>query len=134
MKNRAYPTAITSLLFTLATLAFSANAATTFLWNVASPGANNWNVNANWTPATGNPGSADTAVFGATGTAANATTVNNVVSVSTTVTALEYTNTTAGTWHVTQIADGVTLSTSGNVIVGTGLLLPPADSQTVSAA
>src|SRR2546421_7360802 len=92
--------------------------AATFLWNVVSPGANNWNVNANWNPSTGNPGSADTAVFGTTGTGATATTINNVVSVNTAITALEYTNTTSGAWHVTQIADGVTLTTSGNVIVG----------------
>ncbi|HSU52750.1 MAG TPA: autotransporter-associated beta strand repeat-containing protein, partial [Candidatus Dormibacteraeota bacterium] len=94
------------------------HAATTFLWNVASPGANNWNVNANWLPATANPGSADTAVFGAVGTAANATTINNIVSVNTTITSLVYTNTSSGTWHVTQIPSGVTLTVTGGVTVG----------------
>jgi hypothetical protein len=43
-------------------LAQSAHAET-YLWNVPSPAANNWNVNANWTPFTGNPGPADTAIF-----------------------------------------------------------------------
>src|SRR5712675_694840 len=79
-----------------------ASAATTFLWNVVSPSANNWNVNANWNPSTGNPGAGDAAVFGAVGTSANLSTVNNVVSADTTITSLFYTNTTSGTWHVTK--------------------------------
>ena len=90
----------------------------TFVWNQATPGANNWNVNANWNPSTGNPSTADTAVFGSVGTAANSTTVNNVVSVNTTITSLVYTNTTSGTWHVTQIPAGVTLTVTGGVTVG----------------
>lgn len=89
-----------------------------FLWNVASPGANNWNVNANWLPATGNPGAADTAIFGATGTSPDAVTINNVVSVNTTVAALTYTNTTAANWHVTQIPSGITLTVSGATTLG----------------
>jgi fibronectin-binding autotransporter adhesin len=128
--------ALCRLLLILSSVALPrfADAATTFLWNVASPGANNWNVNANWIPATGNPGSTDTGVFGTVGTAANSTTVNNIVSVSTAITSLQYTNTTAAAWHVTQLADGVTLSTSGNVIVGSALLNAAQDSTTTSAA
>lgn len=95
----------------------SANGAT-FLWNAASVGANNWNVNANWMPSTGNPGPADTALFGDIGTGTDAVTVNNVVSVSTTVSALLYTNVTSGSWHVTQIPSGTTLTVSGPVTIG----------------
>lgn len=91
--------------------------AETYLWNVATPGANNWNVNANWTPSTGNPAAADTAVFGSVGTGLDALTVNNVVSVSTTVSVLNFTNTTPANWFVTQIPAGVTLSVT-NLNVG----------------
>ena len=95
--------------------------AATFLWNVASPGANNWNVNANWTPSTGNPSTtADLAIFGLTGTGASATTINNVVSVDTSIAALSFTNTTSGQWHVTQIPAGVTLTVATNITVGFG--------------
>ena len=110
-----------TILFTLAVsilLAHPAGAAN-YLWNVASPGANNWNVNANWTPSTGSPGAADTATFGATGTASGSTAINNVVSVSTTVTALNFTNTDIATWHVTQIPTGVSLTVT-NLTVGFG--------------
>ena len=92
--------------------------AASYLWNVASPGANNWNVNANWLPGTGNPGSADAAVFGTTGTSPDALTVNNVVSVNTTVTSLTYTNTGVGAWHVTQIPAGTTLTVNGATVMG----------------
>ena len=98
-------------------LCYPAGAAS-YLWNVATPGANNWNVDANWTPSTGNPGAADTAIFGATGTSPDALTVNNVVSVNTTVTSLTYTNTGAGAWHVTQIPAGVTLTVNGPTAIG----------------
>src|SRR5581483_4301095 len=117
MKTLAARFGIPSLSVSLLLLSSSAHA-TTFMWNVASPGANNWNVNANWSPSTGNPGSADTALFGAVGTAGSSSTINNVVSVNTTITALSYTNATAGTWHVTQIPAGVTLTVSGATIVG----------------
>ena len=92
--------------------------AASYLWNVASPGSNNWNVNANWLPGTGNPGSADAAVFGTTGTSPDALTVNNVVSVNTTVTSLTYTNTGVGAWHVTQIPAGITLTVNGATVMG----------------
>lgn len=92
--------------------------ATSYLWNVASPGANNWNVNANWTPNSGNPGAADTAIFGAVGSSADALTVNNVVSANTAVASLVYTNSGAGVWHVTQIPAGVTLSVNGAASFG----------------
>ena len=90
--------------------------ATSYTWNVASPGANNWNVNANWSPSTGNPGSSDTAIFGVTGTASAQTTINNIVSVNTPITALNYTNTSQ--WHVTQIPLNSTLTVSGATTVG----------------
>ncbi|HSU57098.1 MAG TPA: hypothetical protein VLT36_23860, partial [Candidatus Dormibacteraeota bacterium] len=129
---------LAAIVATALLLAYSAQAATVFLWNVPTPGANSWNVNARWLPATGNPGSADTATFGLTGTAADATTVNNVVSVNTAIDFLAYTNTTAGTWHVTQIPTGVTLSTSFEVTVGTSFYPiagpAPTDNQSVSAA
>lgn len=92
----------------------------TFVWDNPTPGANNWNVNANWNPATGNPGAADTALFGDLGTGFDQFTANNVVSVNTTVAALSYTNSVAGTWHVTEIPTGVTLTSSGNVVIGGG--------------
>src|SRR5688572_26302032 len=94
----------------------------TFVWNIDPPGPNNWNVNANWDPATGNPGSVDTALFGDFATSFDQFSVNNVVSVSTAITALSYTNSLAGTWHVTEIPSGNTLSASGTVIVGGGTL------------
>jgi fibronectin-binding autotransporter adhesin len=95
----------------------SANAAT-YLWNAASVGANNWNDNANWTPSTGNPGPADTAVFSDFGTVGDQFTVNNVVSVSTSISALLYTNLTSGLWNVTQIPPTNTLTVSGAVTIG----------------
>lgn len=92
--------------------------ATTYVWNVASPGMNDWNVSGNWLPATGFPGATDTAVFGgAVGASSASTAVNNVVSVNTTVTTLSYTNTVTGAWNVTDIPAGVTL-TATNVTVG----------------
>src|SRR5690349_1621586 len=54
---------VLSFLLIILLAAQLAPAATTFLWNAATPGAHDWNVNANWTPGPGNPGSADTAVF-----------------------------------------------------------------------
>src|SRR5262245_36042840 len=98
----------------------SSNAATTFVWNVPSPGANNWNINANWSPNTGNPGVGDTALFGATGFSSDPNTINNVVSVNTTIAALSFTNNATGTWHVTQIPSGVTLTVSGATTVSAG--------------
>src|SRR6188472_2467844 len=79
--------------------------ALTYVWNVGTPGENNWNVDGNWN-ISGTPGAADTAVFGITGTSSDLFTVNNVVSVNTTITALSYTNSTAGSWHVTRIPTG----------------------------
>ena len=101
---------------TVAVLVAGPAGAATYLWNVAAPGANNWNVNANWLPATGNPSTADTAVFNATGVATSPTTVNNIVSVNTTVAGLLYTNVTG--YHVTQIPSTVTLTVSGSFTNG----------------
>ena len=92
--------------------------ATVYMWNVATPGVNNWNVTPNWLPVTGNPGAADTAVFGLVGNSPDALTVNNVVSANTALTALSYTNTGTGVWNVTDIPVGVTLSVSGTTTIG----------------
>ncbi len=92
--------------------------ATTYTWNVASPGDNDWNVNGNWSPSTGNPGTSDTAIFGVTGTASTETTINNIVGVNTGITTLAYTNIASGAWHVTQIPATVTLTVSGATLVG----------------
>ena len=109
-------------LFLLASIAASAQvapAATTYVWNGAnfSTATTNWSDAANWLP-TGSPGSADTAVFGANGIVSDALTVNNALTANTTVTGLQYTNTTAATWHVTQIPAGVTLTVTGTTVVG----------------
>ena len=102
--------------------ALSAPAAAYF-WNVTTPAANSWNVDGNWDVANfpGFGGSiTDVATFGATGTSANSTTINNVVSANTTIATLNFTNTTSGAWHVTQIPSGSTLTVSGVTTVGFG--------------
>ncbi len=91
--------------------------AASYLWNQATPGLNNWIDPSNWTP-TGTPGEADTAIFGLTGTVSDNLTVNNVVSVNTSVNTLQYTNTGSGVWHVTQIPSLVTLTVTNNLTVG----------------
>ena len=108
-----------ALLIMLTGFDFMANASNSFLWNVASPGANNWNVAANWTP-NGVAGAADTNSFGATGTSASSSTINNVVSQSVSISTLLYTNENgvSGQWHVTQIPAGVTLTVTTNLTVG----------------
>ena len=130
---------LSRILASLTVLAITASAghAATYLWNVASPGANNWNVDANWLPATGNPGAADTAVFGDMGTSPDAVTVNNEVSVNTSVTALNFTNLTTLTadprpWHVTQIPGSVTLTVT-NLTVGLGASTPGTLNRTLAA-
>jgi len=114
------PITYKSFALLLVLLAAQRATAVTYVWNVAAPGGNNWNVNANWDPATGNPNSADTALFGDLGTAFDQFTANNIVSVNTAITALSYTNSLAGTWHVTEVPAGTTLSVSGPVTVGGG--------------
>ena len=104
--------------FAAAISACQTSQATTFLWNVSTPGANNWNVNANWNPNTGNPGIADTAIFGTIGTGPDGVTVNNVVSANTSVANLSYTNTTSGQWHVTQIPAPNKLTVTNSFTVG----------------
>jgi hypothetical protein len=89
----------------------------TNLWNVASPGANNWSVAGNWNPA-GPPDSNSMALFGGTGTATGPTTVNNVVDISTTVGALTFTNIVNNQWHVTQIPAGSILTVNGHTQLG----------------
>ena len=96
--------------------------AVTYFWSQATPGSNNWIDTANWTP-TGSPGAADTAIFGLTGTVTDNLTVNNVVSVNTGITTLQYTNSGSGVWNVTQIPAGVTLTVGNSLTVG-GLTAP----------
>lgn len=91
--------------------------AANFLWNAATPGANNWSDSFNWNP-TGVPGLADTAIFGATGTSPDSATINNIVNTSTTVANLSYTNTVNGSWHVTQISAPNKLTVTNNFTVG----------------
>jgi hypothetical protein len=96
--------------------------AATFTWNGVNGTSidTNWNDNANWLPNTGNPASADTAIFGATGTVNSSATINNVVTVNTLVAILNFTNTTSGQWHVTQIPSGITLTVGTSMTVGFG--------------
>ena len=116
MKNAPSRSLLMSTAIALALGRALSSQAAIYVWNVATPAANNWNVNGNWNAA-GFPGNADTAIFNATGSSANATTVNNVVSVDTTVASLAYTNIVNNTWHVTQIPSGVTLTVT-NLVVG----------------
>ncbi len=88
--------------------------AATYNWNVTS---GNWNDASSWDPA-GIPTSADTAVFGNNGVAADNVTINNVVNVSTNVAELNYTNNVTGEWHNTQIAAGAVLTVSGATQIG----------------
>ena len=93
----------------------SANGASTnYVWNVSTPSpASTWNTAGNWLPAAGFPGAggdtADTVTFGSVGTGSSATSPDNVVSVNTTISALNFTN-IGGTFHVTDIPSGVTLT------------------------
>src|SRR4051812_38227929 len=89
------PRIIMALAISLASAQIS-HAATTFLWSASPPTANNWNVNQNWTPNTGNPAPGDTAIFGNTGPSTSPTSVNNVVSVSASVNTLQFTNINSG--------------------------------------
>src|SRR4051812_42435609 len=108
-----------SILITASPLATPAG--TTFLWSVSTPGANNWNVNGNWNPATGNPSVGDTVIFGITGTnSADPITPNNIVSVNTTIATLTFSNNVANSWHVTKIPAATTLTVTGNLTVGGG--------------
>jgi fibronectin-binding autotransporter adhesin len=116
--------AILAVLAAAITISQTANA-TSFLWSGASPVDTNWSTALNWTP-NGSPGGADTVTFGSAATTGGSTTVNNAISVNTIVTALNYTNTTTGAWHVTDIPAGLTLTatnvTMGGVSGSTGLI------------
>ncbi len=106
-------------------------AQTTFYWNATNGiSANtNWSSSANWLPNSGTPGSLDTAFFTITNSVPAITgasnIVNNVVTSSTAVANLLYTNSyVAGAnpvkitnWNVTLIPAGVTL-TANNMMVG----------------
>src|SRR5215469_6420415 len=81
-----------SVVFSLSHLANAAS----FFWTGASGVDTNWSTPANWSANSGSPGSADTAVFTATNTSGTSTTVNNAVTVNTTITALINTNTVTG--------------------------------------
>ena len=116
--NRGYRLLVGVSVLAAALAAGQSSNAAPFLWNVTTPGANDWNVSANWNPSTGTPGAADTAIFGAIGTGLDAVTVNNMISANTTVAGLSYTNTTSGAWHVTQIPAPNRLTVTTNFTVG----------------
>lgn len=85
------------------------------------------NLNTNWSDALnwqlpGAPGAADNVIFGNAGVAFDSLTVDNIVDADTTINTLQFTNTTSGQYHVTQIPAGVTLTVSSNMTVG-GLTL-----------
>src|ERR1039457_2086787 len=68
-----------AILIAVVVLSHPANAQITYTWSQATVGANNWNVAGNWSSTGGTfPGSlaSDIAVFGNTGVASAATTVN----------------------------------------------------------
>src|SRR5215203_14716 len=75
--------------------------AAVFEWTSAGGVDFNWSSAANWNPA-GPPGTADTALFGVTATTNDLSAINNVVNSTRTVTALSYTNSVSGEWHVTE--------------------------------
>ncbi len=93
-----------------------------YTWNVASGASGNWSTPTSWMPTTTGPNgplAADTVVFG-TNTSSSAATPNNIVDsgFAGTVAALTYNSTNAGTFQVTQIGAGQTLTVTGSVIVG----------------
>ncbi len=92
------------------------NAQTPFLWTAGSGSDTNWSTPANWSP-TGTPGALDTATFGSLATSGGPTTVNNALTANVTVSTLNYTNTTTGAWHVTDIPANITLRAT-NVTMG----------------
>ncbi len=103
-----------------ATFAFAQLAdATAYTWNVAN---GNWSDPNSWTSAagTGVPAAADTTIFGANNTSANATTVNNTVDVGFggTVAGLTYNSILSGAFNVTQIPAGTSLTVAGPLLVG----------------
>lgn len=108
---------VPALVIAVLNFQYLAMASNSFLWNNASSGANPWSTPGNWTP-NGVAGPADTNSFGATGTTANSTTINSEVTSSQTISTLLYTNIAPGSWHVTQIPSGVTLSVTTNFSVG----------------
>jgi hypothetical protein len=101
-----------------------AKAAITYTWNQATVASNNWNVPGNWSYSGGTgtvPGSAasDIVIFTNVGVATATNTLNNVVTSNTTIAALSYgVSTTSGSFIDTLIPAGVTLTVSGNVIIG----------------
>lgn len=114
--RRVFAGLIASMVFSAAsTISFNTQA-NVFLWTAGSGTDTNWSTAANWSPA-GPPGAQDTAVFGSDANSSSATTVNNTVTANTTVSTLDYTNTTSGDWNVTDISTNVTL-TATNVTIG----------------
>jgi autotransporter-associated beta strand protein len=108
-----------TVLFVLGMLSVSRSLAVSFEWTGATGADDLWATAGNWNPS-GPPGTADSVIFGDTDPVADAFTVNNIVGANKTIAALSYTNSLSGTWHVTQIASGVTLTVSGAVIIGGG--------------
>ena len=108
-----------TVLFFLGVLSISRSSAATFDWTGASGTDDLWATAGNWNPS-GVPDTADSVIFGDADIVGDAFTVNNIVGANKTIAALSYTNSLSGTWHVTQIPSGVTLTVAGTVIVGGG--------------
>src|SRR2546430_13942321 len=93
----------------LATVGAGAVHAATVNWNNATP-PGMWSNAANWTGGTGVPTSADSVVFGATGSATAAGTLTNEVDQNFTISTLQYAqkdNLVPAQYHTTQIESGV---------------------------
>ena len=108
-----------TVLFLLGVLSVFRSSAAPFEWTGATGTDDLWATAGNWNPS-GPPGTADSVTFDDTDTVADAINVNNIVGANKTIAALSYTNSLSGTWHVTQIPPGVTLTVSGSVIIGGG--------------
>ncbi len=111
-----------TVLFLFGVLSASRSSAATFDWTGASGTDDLWATAGNWNPS-GVPDTADSVIFGDADIVGDSSTVNNIVGANKTIATLSYTNSLAGTWHVTQIPSGVTLTVSGTVTVGGGNLM-----------
>ncbi len=106
--------------------AFVASAQQTFNWTATSGTDLQWSTPANWTPS-GTPGALDTVWFNnnAVTNGAGTNFIDNIITASTTIRVLEYSNNTLGFSHNTLLNPGVTLTVSdttvnNNLQVGTG--------------
>ncbi len=117
MKRMLHPLRIAALVASPLIITHPASGQT--VWSGGGGVNKNWSATANWYSGA-TPSASDTALFGVDATVGNATTINNTVDTTTTIAALNYTNSVSGTWHVTEIPSGVVLSVSGGMTVGGG--------------